>query len=109
MQRFFQRFGIVFIIQVIPDYRDIAALVLNPEFKVTGSVPPTFLVQAGDDVINVENSLAWYQAVRRAGGSAEMHIYPEGGHGYGLLRTGYPISGWGLLACDWMRRTVGLK
>ena len=94
---------------IYPAYLTGENLVLNPEFKVTGSVPPTFLVQAGDDVINVENSLAWYQAVRRAGGSAEMHIYPEGGHGYGLLRTGYPISGWGLLACDWMRRTVGLK
>ncbi len=94
---------------IYPAYLTGENLVLNPEFKVTGSVPPTFLVQAGDDEIRVENSLAWYQAVHRAGGRAEMHIYAEGGHGYGLLRTGHPISEWGLLACDWLRRTAGVK
>lgn len=94
---------------IYPAYLTGENLKLNPEFKVTASVPPVFLVQAGDDQINVENSLAWYQAVRLAGGSAEMHIYAEGGHGYGLLRTGFPISGWGGLVCDWMRRTAGVK
>lgn len=45
MQRFFQRFGIVFIIQVIPDYRDIAALVLNPEFQKYGDVQAAAVVR----------------------------------------------------------------
>ena len=49
--------------------------------------PPTFLLQAEDDhVDSVYDSLAYYIALKRAGVSAEMHLYPSGGH---ALRSPY--------------------
>ena len=82
---------------------------LPPEFAVTPETPPTFLVQAEDDGIPVENSLVWYRALKDAGVPAEMHLYPTGKHGYGLLRTGEPISCWGMLAGAWFRRQAGVQ
>jgi acetyl esterase/lipase len=55
------------------------------ELQVTPQTPPTFLVQAGDDkTVKVENTLNFYEALHRNGVPAEMHIYPGGGHGFGL-------------------------
>src|ERR1700730_11469233 len=53
---------------------------LNPEIPVTSQTPPTFLLQAEDDhVDNVDDSLAYYIALRKAGVPAEMHLYAQGG------------------------------
>ena len=71
-------------------------------------VPPTLLIQAEDDFVGVENSLGWYLALKRAGVTAEMHLYGQGGHGYGLRRTGFPVSCWGNLAGDWFSHQAGL-
>jgi acetyl esterase/lipase len=55
------------------------------EWQVTGQTPPTFLVHAGDDqTVPVANSLHFYEALQRNGVPAELHIYPSGGHGFGL-------------------------
>lgn len=93
---------------IYPAYLADPDLTLKEEFKVDSGVPPTFLVQAEDDAVGVENSLAWYWALKRAGVPAEMHLYGQGGHGYGLRRTGSPVSGWGELAGEWLRRQAGL-
>ena len=53
--------------------------------QVTAQTPPTMLIHAGDDkTVKVENSLNFYAALLRNGVSAEMHIYPKGGHGFGI-------------------------
>jgi len=55
------------------------------ELQVNASTPPTFLVHAGDDgAVPVENSIRFYQACIKNKVSAEMHLYPKGGHGFGL-------------------------
>lgn len=55
------------------------------ELQVTAQTPPTFLVHAEDDkTVPVQNSLVFYQALRRHSVPAEMHLYPLGGHGFGL-------------------------
>ena len=55
------------------------------ELQVTAQTPPTFLVHAEDDnVVPVQNNLVFYQALRRHGVPAEMHLYPQGGHGFGM-------------------------
>ena len=55
------------------------------ELQVSASTPPTFLVHAGDDrTVPVVNSLYFYEALQHRGIPAEMHIYPQGGHGFGL-------------------------
>ena len=94
---------------IYPAYLSDLELNLAPEFKIDADVPPTFLIQAEDDGICVENSLAWYLALKRAGVAVEMHLWPDGGHGYGLLRTGRPVADWPLFAGAWFRRQAGIK
>ena len=76
---------------------------LQPEFNVTASTPPTFLAQAQDDPVRVENSLLYYQALLKGKVPVEMHLYPTGGHGYGLRHTDKFVTTWPSRAEDWMR------
>ncbi|MCC8410865.1 alpha/beta hydrolase [Mucilaginibacter sp. UR6-1] len=56
------------------------------ELQVTPETPPTFLVHAEDDtVVPVQNSLHFYNALLTNKVKAEMHLYPAGGHGFGLV------------------------
>ena len=81
---------------------------LNPDVPVTGETPPTFLVQAEDDhVDNVNDSLAYYIALKNAGVPVEMHLYAEGGHAFGLRRTKFPITEWPELVEKWLA-TIGM-
>ena len=55
------------------------------DLQVSSQTPTTFLLHTTDDkAVPVENSLLFYQALERNGVAVEMHIYPEGGHGFGL-------------------------
>ena len=76
----------------------------NPEIHVTSQTPTSFLIQAEDDPVHVENSLVYYQALKNAKVPAEMHLYAKGGHGYGLRATALPITHWPELAEKWLRR-----
>jgi acetyl esterase/lipase len=76
---------------------------LNPEIPVTPQTPPTFLLQAEDDhVDSVDDSLAYYIALRKAGVPTEMHLYAQGGHAFGLRRAKFPITGWPQLVEKWL-------
>ncbi|WP_188558770.1 alpha/beta hydrolase [Hymenobacter glacieicola] len=56
------------------------------ELQVSAQTPPTFLVHAADDqVVKVQNSLVFYEACLQHKVPAEMHLYPHGGHGFGML------------------------
>lgn len=58
---------------------------LSLENQVSADTPPAFLWHTyTDDAVPVENSLMFVNALRRAGVSAELHIYPCGGHGLAL-------------------------
>ena len=58
---------------------------LSLENRVTPDTPPTFLWHtATDETVPVENSLYFFQACLQQGVSAELHIYPVGGHGLSL-------------------------
>ncbi|KPM47496.1 alpha/beta hydrolase [Jiulongibacter sediminis] len=78
------------------------------ELHVSGDTPPAFLVHAFDDPVKVENSLAYVQAMKKNGVSAEFHMYAEGGHGFGLAvnKTG-PVSSWPHRLEEWLK-TRGL-
>jgi acetyl esterase/lipase len=55
------------------------------ELQVQANTSPAFLVHSGDDgAVPVGNSLAYYQALQRHNIPAELHVYPKGGHGYGM-------------------------
>lgn len=56
------------------------------ELQVNAKTPPSFLVHAGDDgAVPVENSIRYYQACVKYKVPAEMHLYPKGGHGFGMF------------------------
>jgi acetyl esterase/lipase len=76
---------------------------LAPDMNVTSNTPPTFLVQTGDDGIHVENAVHYYLALKKAKVPAELHVYPSGGHGYGLRPTEKVDTTWPKRAEDWMR------
>ena len=77
---------------------------LNPNVPVTSLTPPTFLLQAEDDhVDNVNDSLVYYIALKNAGVPVEMHLYPQGGHAFGLRRTRSAITDWPQLAEMWLK------
>ncbi len=81
---------------------------LNPNVPVTRETPPTFLLQAeNDDVDNVNNSTAYYMALKNARVPVEMHLYAKGGHAFGLRRTSSPITGWPQLVETWLG-TIGI-
>ena len=74
---------------------------LSPGIEPTANTPPTFLVQAEDDPVHEENALLYFQALKEVKVPAELHLYAEGGHGYGLRPTALPITHWPELAETW--------
>lgn len=77
---------------------------LSVDRHVTKDTPPAFLVATQEDTsVPLENSIAFYRALRAAGVSAELHLYEKGPHGFGM-RAGYgPTSEWPQRATEWMR------
>jgi acetyl esterase/lipase len=81
---------------------------LNPDIRVTAKTPPTFLLQAENDPVDdVENSLVYFAALKRAGVPAEIHVYAQGGHAFGLRHSKLPISEWPQLVDTWFG-TIGV-
>lgn len=77
---------------------------LSTEKQVTAQTPPTFLVHTGADTgVPAENSVSFYLALREAGVPAEMHLYEEGAHGFGLAPTDPVLSTWPDRWIDWVR------
>ena len=76
---------------------------IGPEAAVTAATPPTFLVMAQDDPVRVENALGYALALQEAKVPMELHVYPTGGHGYGLRPARDYVTTWPHRAADWMR------
>ncbi|MGB7985318.1 MAG: alpha/beta hydrolase [Terracidiphilus sp.] len=75
----------------------------NPEINPTPQTPPQFIVQAEDDPVHIENAVVYFLALKNAKVPAELHIYAEGGHGYGLRRTKLPVTSWPRSVKTWLR------
>ena len=93
-----------FAVVIYPGYLALAEqnMAPNPEIHPTPDTPPTIIVQAEDDPVHVENATTYFLALKNAQVSAELHIYAEGGHGYGLRRTDLPVTAWPLLVEKWL-------
>jgi acetyl esterase/lipase len=94
-----------FAVIIYPGYLAIAEqnFAPNSEIHVTEKTPPSFIVQAEDDPVHVENSTTYFLALKNAKIPAEMHLYAEGGHGYGLRRTELPVTAWPKLVETWLQ------
>jgi acetyl esterase/lipase len=77
---------------------------LSNETQVTAQTPPTFLFSTGQDTaVPPENSVAFYEALRKAGVPAELHIFEKGPHGVGLALGDPALSVWPTLLANWLR------
>ncbi|MCE4371096.1 alpha/beta hydrolase [Xanthomonas hortorum] len=76
----------------------------SPHLHVDARTPPTFLLHAQDDtVVSVRNSLLMHDALLRAGVPSELHVFPQGGHGFGTASgTGLTVAAWPQLAQAWI-------
>ena len=95
-----------FALVIYPAYLFRDGYTLAPELTVTPRVPPTFLVQAEDDVPYIDSSLAYFIALKAVKVPVEMHLFPQGGHGYGLRKKGKPTDVWPELAAVWISRVT---
>jgi endo-1,4-beta-xylanase len=87
-----------------PDLLMLAYPAIPEELTVTAETPPTFLVHADDDRLTAENSVRFYLALKKAGVSAELHVYSKGGHGFGILNRDLAVSAWPLRLEQWLRQ-----
>ncbi len=76
---------------------------VSPELPITTNTPPTFISISQDDPVRVENALFYALALKGNKVPVELHVYPQGGHGYGLRRTARPVTWWPDRVADWLR------
>lgn len=75
------------------------------EMQVNGNTPPAYLTHTADDtVVDVDNSIAYFQSLRHKNVDAEMHIYPKGNHGFIFKHQGWmnPLFAW-LKRNNWIK------
>ena len=78
----------------------------SPDLHVTASAPPTFITLAADDKeVDPRNGLSMFAALRTAGVASELHVFEEGGHGFGIRGIqGKPAAIWPDLFLRWGAR-----
>jgi acetyl esterase/lipase len=89
---------------IYPGYLALADqnMATNPEIRPTADTPPSFVVQAEDDPVHVENATNYFLQLKQAKVLAELHVYAQGGHGYGLRSTELPVTTWPKSAEVWL-------
>jgi len=79
-------------------------LAYSNELRVTEQTPPAFVIHAEDDkTVMVANSIHFYEALVSNHVPAELHIFPRGGHGFGLYNPTSGSDQWPDRAAEWMR------
>lgn len=74
------------------------------ELNITTTTPPTFLVHAkDDDVVKVENSIDFYNTLKKNNVPAEIYLYEKGGHGFGMNNSTSEVK-WMDLVHQWMTK-----
>ena len=74
------------------------------ELHVTKETPPTFLILADDDKSVIpENSIQFYLQLKKFNVPSEMHIFQQGGHGFGITKKKLPVDQWPNLFYDWLK------
>ena len=100
-----------FAILVYPAYlfdKDSSAWV-SESLPITQDTPPVFMTMAADDPVDASNVLRFALGLRAAKVPVEVHLYADGGHGYGLRASGSPTTTWPDRAADWLRHRGLMK
>jgi acetyl esterase/lipase len=83
---------------------------LSPGLHVPSGTPPVFLAHGTDDLIaGPEHSLFMYLALKRAGVAAELHIYANSAHDFGVRTNDHGCSTWTEACAHWLRYQGILK
>ncbi len=83
---------------------------LAPGLRIPKGTPPVFLAHGGDDIISdPANSVLLYLALKRANVPAELHVYANAAHDFGVRRSDNPCSTWTQSCADWLRHQGFLK
>lgn len=81
----------------------------SAERQVSKAVPPAFIALADDDNgVNPMNSILFYRSLKQSGIPAEMHVFPQSGHGFGIRLAQGAAKQWPKLMLDWMA-TLGMN
>ncbi|MBO9616800.1 MAG: alpha/beta hydrolase [Dyadobacter sp.] len=94
-----------------PEKSDELIKYYSNELQVSDQTPPAFLVHAMDDTgVPVENSIEYYLALKKKKIPAEMHLYPKGGHGYGMRTEGKgSLANWPEAMEGWLESSGYMK
>jgi acetyl esterase/lipase len=94
----------------IPVYSGYLKELLEKGMKVPATTPPVFLAHGSEDLISTpEHSALMYLALKRAGVSAELHIYARTAHDFGVRQSNRPYAAWTQACAHWMRDQGFLK
>ena len=99
-----------FTILIYPAYlvtKDMTAL--TPMIAVNDQTPPAFLAHAYDDGVTADSSVQYFLALKRNKVPAELHVYSQGGHGYGMRPSKNAVVTWPKRCEDWMRASGWTK
>lgn len=79
-------------------------LKFSNELNVDSYTPPTIIIHSDNDMVVVpENSIDYYSALRKNNIPSALHIWEDGGHGYGLGKGRGSIESWPTIVEEWMR------
>jgi len=93
-----------FAIALYPGHLCRAGATLDPSIEVSKNTPPTFLLAAWDDNVNkICNTTIYANALANAGAPAEVHIFAEGKHAFGLRHKNLPVAAWPSLVENWLK------
>lgn len=82
---------------------------LLPQIRLSEKSPPAFIVHTHDDASSSLGSVLIYAGLKQHNVAAELHVYENGGHGYGMRAVkDSDIGTWPDRATDWLiRRGLG--
>jgi len=93
-----------------PDPEETTIRYFSSEENVDNHTPPIFIVHAEDDqAVKIDNSINFFKALNKAGVPAELHIYPYGGHGFGLAKGKPGVSQWPELCKNWLKNLTNTE
>ena len=78
-------------------------------FSVPKDAPPCFFVVAHNDGANPVEMAELYLAYKRQNLPSEIHVYAQGGHGFGTRKRNLPVDSWINVAGEWMDNSGFLK
>ena len=93
-----------FALIIYPAYLSTPSYRMADGLPVTADTTPTLLIQSQDDAPYIDSSIAYYIALKEAKVPVEMHLFPDGGHGYGLRKRNKSSDAWPAFAEAWLKR-----